>query len=173
MRLIYPQDRIAYVYKRAGDPIIMPGRVLLTVYLDEECTQLADIQDLEALAVPQSRLYVGADGLVPEFYGPPDGTALLWVLAGESVVPYKIDAQPGPRISAVEQAQTRPIAYVHDQLATAGTWSIAHNLGFRPGGVTVQDTAGTTIIGADVTYIDDNNLQLNFSPPLSGKAYLS
>lgn len=61
--------------------------------------------------------------------------------------------------------------YIHKQLAASTTWTINHNLEKFPS-VTVQDSAGTNIIG-EVTYIDNNNLTITFSDELSGKAYLN
>lgn len=65
-----------------------------------------------------------------------------------------------------------PIRYTHVQSAAASTWSVAHNLGARPGGVTVVDSADTVVFG-DVSYLSDNALTISFSSAFGGKAYIS
>jgi len=61
--------------------------------------------------------------------------------------------------------------FVFTQNATATTWNIQHNLGKFPS-ITVIDS-GNTVVTGEYTYIDNNNVQLNFSAAFSGKAYLN
>lgn len=61
--------------------------------------------------------------------------------------------------------------YTHNQMVASASWTITHNLGKYPS-VTVVDSAGTAWEG-DITYINNNSLQINFSLPFSGKAYLN
>jgi len=61
--------------------------------------------------------------------------------------------------------------YIHDQPVPATTWNVVHDLGGRPS-VTVVDSAGTVVHG-EVSYSSDSEIQLNFSAPFSGKAYLT
>ena len=61
--------------------------------------------------------------------------------------------------------------FVFDQVAASTTWNIQHNLGKFPS-ITVIDTANTVVTG-EYTYIDNNNVQLNFSAAFAGKAYLN
>lgn len=61
--------------------------------------------------------------------------------------------------------------YVHDQIAAASVWYVTHNLNKHPS-VTVIDTAGSVVVG-DINYTDNNQLQLNFGAPFSGKAFLN
>lgn len=69
-------------------------------------------------------------------------------------------------------AATLPVSnYIHNQLVVASVWSITHNLGFYPS-VTIVDSGETQVIG-DVTYINNNQLEVSFSVGFSGKAYLS
>lgn len=63
------------------------------------------------------------------------------------------------------------MSYTHRQATPATTWTVIHNLGFRPN-VAIVDSAGTEVIG-DVDYLDDNTVQLHFSVPFAGEAYLS
>jgi hypothetical protein len=62
-------------------------------------------------------------------------------------------------------------AYVHEQYAPDTTWAITHNLGFYPN-VTTVDSANTRIEG-DLNYIDSLALEVRFSVPIGGRAYLS
>ncbi len=61
--------------------------------------------------------------------------------------------------------------YVHNQIASSSTWSIAHNLN-KFVSVSVVDSAGTLVVG-DISYVDANNITITFSAPFSGKAYLN
>lgn len=65
-----------------------------------------------------------------------------------------------------------PVRYTHVQAAASTTWSVTHNLGARPGGVTVVDSADTVVFG-DVSYLSDNALTISFSAAFGGKAYIS
>jgi hypothetical protein len=51
------------------------------------------------------------------------------------------------------------------------TWNVQHDLDKFPS-ITVVDTAETVVVG-DYTYIDKNNVTLNFSAQFAGKAYLN
>lgn len=64
-----------------------------------------------------------------------------------------------------------PVSYTHTQYSASATWSITHNLGYRPN-VTVSDSAGTIIEGG-ITYPTSNTIVLNFSSAFAGNAYLS
>lgn len=61
--------------------------------------------------------------------------------------------------------------YTHTQSAAASVWSITHNMGKHPS-VMVVDTGGTTVEG-DVVYLNVNQIELRFSVPFSGFAYLN
>lgn len=63
-------------------------------------------------------------------------------------------------------------AYTHVQSTPAAEWTVNHALGFYPGGVTVIDSAGTTVEG-DIAYIDPSTLTLTFAAAFAGTAYLS
>lgn len=64
-----------------------------------------------------------------------------------------------------------PDSFIFEQDVALATWTIAHNLGFFPA-VTTVDTLERECFGA-VTYVDDNNLTIDFASPVTGKAYLS
>jgi hypothetical protein len=62
-------------------------------------------------------------------------------------------------------------SFIYSQLSASKEWNINHNLNKYPS-VTVTDSSGNIVIG-DITYIDKNNLIINFSSEFSGKAYLN
>jgi hypothetical protein len=59
---------------------------------------------------------------------------------------------------------------VFDQAVPAQTWTIEHGLNTYPL-LTVVDSANQTVMG-DIKYLDANTVQLTFSAPFSGTAYL-
>lgn len=61
--------------------------------------------------------------------------------------------------------------YTHTQGSVSSTWTINHNLGFRPS-ITVIDSGGSQAIG-DRTDPTVNQTILTFSPGFSGTAYCS
>ena len=61
--------------------------------------------------------------------------------------------------------------FVFTQAVAATTWNIQHNLGKFPS-VSVTNN-NNVVINGEVKYIDNNNVQLNFSAGFSGKAYLN
>ena len=62
--------------------------------------------------------------------------------------------------------------YVHTQSSASATWTVVHNLGYFPGGVSVVDSAGSKVYG-DVTHTSVNQLVINFTAGFGGKVYLS
>jgi hypothetical protein len=72
--------------------------------------------------------------------------------------------------SAIEEVRNKS-KYTHDQSSPATTWSITHNLGYKPN-VAVVDTSDTLCFG-DVDYTNDNALVVTFAQSFGGKAYLS
>ncbi len=61
--------------------------------------------------------------------------------------------------------------FVFVQAVPSTQWTIQHNLSKFPS-VTVIDSANTVVTG-EYTYIDNNNVILNFSAEFAGKAYLN
>jgi hypothetical protein len=62
-------------------------------------------------------------------------------------------------------------SFTYTQGVAETTWNIQHNMGKFPS-ITVIDTANTVVTG-QYTYIDNNNVTLNFSAAFAGKAYLN
>lgn len=80
-----------------------------------------------------------------------------------------------PKTAVVQISEVAPASvntYTHIQSTPSTTWTVVHNLGYHPGGVSVIDSAGTKVYG-DVTHINNNQLVINFSAGFSGKVYLS
>jgi len=61
--------------------------------------------------------------------------------------------------------------YTHNQITPASEWVINHNLGRYPS-VAVVDSGGNLVIG-NVAYVDENQININFTATFSGKAYLN
>ena len=80
----------------------------------------------------------------------------------------------GPKITGswgIGIKLSQEVGYVHEQTASATTWTINHNLEFVPN-ITVVDTFGTVVEGS-YDYPNDTTVVLTFSSPFSGKAFLS
>lgn len=75
-------------------------------------------------------------------------------------------------VSNVAATPASSTAYVHNQASAASSWTINHNLGYYPGGVSIIDSAGSKVYG-DVTFVSENQLVVNFSAAFGGKAYVS
>ena len=61
--------------------------------------------------------------------------------------------------------------YTHDQGMPQSLWTIQHDLDKYPS-VTIVDSSGATVDGV-VTYVDNNNITLEFNASFSGLAYLN
>lgn len=61
--------------------------------------------------------------------------------------------------------------YTHTQLQSAAIWQIDHFLGKYPS-VALIDDGGNVIIG-DIKYLNENQLTITFSAPISGKAFIN
>jgi len=62
-------------------------------------------------------------------------------------------------------------SYTHEQMSASAHWIINHTLNRYPA-VTIVDTGGSTVEG-DVVYINANRIEIYFSAPFSGNAYLT
>ena len=63
-------------------------------------------------------------------------------------------------------------SYRHTQGTPATTWTIDHNLGYEPGGVSIVDSSGTIVTGT-VTYSSVDRIVVSFTSAFGGKAYVS
>lgn len=66
-----------------------------------------------------------------------------------------------------------PQAYVHEQGPPSATWTITHNLGYRPAGLIVYDSGGSFQEPESTTYTDLNTMVLTFRFAFGGTAILS
>ena len=87
----------------------------------------------------------------------------------------------GPASASVTGTAANPVinlvmptggSYRHTQGTPSTTWTIDHNLGYEPGGVSVVDSSGTIVTGT-VTYISVNQIVVSFTSAFGGKAYIS
>ena len=81
-----------------------------------------------------------------------------------------MDSSTNETVSA-QQSPSTDYTYTHNQITPTNTWIITHNLSKYPS-VTVVDSGGTVVLG-DVKYINENQIEINFTSGFSGKAYLN
>lgn len=62
-------------------------------------------------------------------------------------------------------------SFVYEQQSSSTTWSIAHNLGYRPS-VFTTDYAKNTLEG-DISHTDLNHVTITFTDSVVGYAYLT
>src|SRR5262252_4632543 len=75
-------------------------------------------------------------------------------------------------VAAGIPATTPNLSYRHVQSTAATTWTINHNLGFRPN-VAVVDSTGNVIYPGNIQYTSSTQVVLTFSAAVGGEAYLS
>jgi len=63
------------------------------------------------------------------------------------------------------------LRHTYTQGSASALWNITHNLGGYPS-VTVVNSTGTVVVGT-VTYISTSEIQIEFTAPFSGTAYLT
>lgn len=61
--------------------------------------------------------------------------------------------------------------FVHEQIASSAEWIITHNLNKYPS-VTLVDSAGS-VVGGDIEYVSQNEINIKFSSAFSGRAFLN
>lgn len=101
--------------------------------------------------------------------GPANTLAIGTVVAGDTAAAALTGTAPSQTLSL-----TLPLGgrYKHTQGSAATTWTINHNLGYEPGGVSIVDSAGTIVMGT-VTYSSVDQIVVSFSSAFAGKAYFS
>jgi hypothetical protein len=62
--------------------------------------------------------------------------------------------------------------FTHTQSSASASWTVTHNLGYRPGGVAIVDSSENVVFG-DIVHSSNNELVLNFTSATAGKAYIS
>ena len=63
--------------------------------------------------------------------------------------------------------------YIHIQSTPSTTWVVNHNMETPTPTITVLDGSGAVGFGYDLNIIDANNLEILFSFPVDGQAFLS
>ena len=81
------------------------------------------------------------------------------------------EGEPGPKGDKGDPGTGSGSTFVFEQLQASSTWHIVHNIG-RYVSVTVVDSAGTECVGA-VDYVDVNTIDVTFTAPFAGKAFLN
>lgn len=102
----------------------------------------------------------------------------IQITTPENKVAVRVVGQPGPAGPSGAQGpqgiQGPPgaaaVGYLHTQASESATWTIAHNLGFRPA-VAPVSVGGVEMIGS-ITHLSDNTLQIDFLTPVAGSARL-
>lgn len=61
--------------------------------------------------------------------------------------------------------------YVHTQILASTTWTVVHNMNKYPS-VMIVDSGDNVVIG-EIHYLTVNSLEVTFSVPFGGKAYLN
>jgi len=98
-------------------------------------------------------------------------------LTGTPTATTPVSGDRTTRIATTEFVHTlidsirQDVKYTYTQVTPAGQWNISHNLNKHPS-IMVVDSAGTVVYG-NIEYITSNSIQLNFSAPFSGVAYLN
>lgn len=93
-----------------------------------------------------------------------------------TLVQVEVTAPPKVEVNIATVGEKGDIGgqYVHHQSAAASLWTIVHNLGYKPAGILVKDSADEQWLPGQITYINDNILSLNFfNASFAGTAYLS
>ena len=116
------------------------------------------------------------DLLTYTIYGPKteDG----WPATGEPLVgPQGPQGDPGPQGPQGEQGPQGlpgwvPQSYTHVQNSVSDLWTVVHNLGYRPGGILVRDSAGVTVEG-NIVHVDANSFTVSFNEAISGEVDVS
>lgn len=72
----------------------------------------------------------------------------------------------------ITHANTAVGNYRFDQSMPSAIWTVNHNLGFQPGGIYCEDSAGT-MLGPSVVHVDNYNIILYFLGATDGFALFS
>ena len=153
--------------------ILLQKAMPLEVYLffrdnSERFTRKREIVRVLARPKPEDYVYTDEEVAlwetkVDKYQGIEHARKFLGIDEAGYVTPMSISNVPG----GTEGDKT----YVYTQGSASTSWLIYHNMGKFPS-VTVIDSANSIVFG-EVTYIDENTLEINFSGAFSGKAFLN
>jgi hypothetical protein len=101
--------------------------------------------------------------------GPPNSLSIGSVTTGEDAEVTITGTAPTQTLNFV-----LPIGavYRHTQSVPSDTWTINHNVGYYPGGISVVDSGGNVVIG-NVNHISNTSLTITFTAAFSGYAHIS
>lgn len=103
-RLQFPDAAsVDRVQATANLPLLSASGAQARLYLDDEGTQLADITDLDGVAIPGALMLLNDLSRIPEFLGPVSGVDRLWVRV-DGGAPLPVDAQVSARIASVNSS---------------------------------------------------------------------
>jgi hypothetical protein len=91
------------------------------------------------------------------------------IIVVQPVIPVVEITAPGPQGPA-GTFSPGDVAYTHTQSVSSSTWTINHNLGFKPTAV-VLDSAGTNCEGS-FSYPSNNQMVITFNSAFTGTAYI-
>lgn len=140
-----------------GIAVMSPDDVMIEIDIEEIKVKVEDKPEIDLIVNQDPDVIVLAAGNfgLPGPPGPPG--------------PEGPEGDPGPEgpqgPAGTEQT------YIFTQVGAIYVWDIIHLLNRYPS-VTVIDSGGTEVI-PDVTYVSDDEVQLYFANPTSGKAYLN
>lgn len=102
-----------------------------------------------------------------------NGTSVSVVAPQQSTTNISVPKQSTTNvtISGVKSSGVSDKTYVFTEDSAMISWAVEHNLNKKPS-VSIVDS-GDNLIVAEVVYVDNNNLTINFGFPTSGKAYLN
>ena len=117
-----------------------------------------NVQDFDIIPTGESPLYQGPEG--------PQGLSAYDVAVKNGFVGTEVEW-----LASLATGGYVP-SYTHYQMEPSDTWTIHHNLGYHPGGVTVTSSANQRV-QTEVQYVDTNTIRVVMSGAMSGTAYIS
>ena len=198
-RRLFPQDRAAYIYQGEMRPLLQPPQMSVVIYADALGTTPADIVTSADQPIADSTVLIGANGLMPEFYGPLNADVVWARPLGLTNAPHPLypvvrkvadlsdisnDAPGAGQILAWDAALGQYVpstvaGAVGGQQFSQGTpatvWGpINHGLGYRPGGVSVFSADfAQQYDGFSVEHLSTNSLRISMDTPLAGVVVIS
>jgi hypothetical protein len=162
----FPIDRTALILQGAYEPVLTPPRTGIQVFSDANATTLADIRELDGSAIAQSTIYAEG-GLIPEFLGPDGAVRVYGKNLGSTAAAVPMFAQ------IVSVGGGGAANFVFTQSTPQSVWTVAHNLGQYPSGVSVFSADMQTQYDEfSIRHTDVNNLLVSMDTPSAGVAVI-
>lgn len=89
-RRLFPQDRSAYIYQGPMKSLLQAPTMSIVIYANSAGTVPADVVTATNQSIEDSIVAIGADGLLPEFYGPMDANTVWARPLGMTVPAYPL-----------------------------------------------------------------------------------